>query len=156
MMPADQIALGIEARLDQVVRHRPGTGGSDIFLAREDQFHRLLGDVGQDGRLDRGIWPDTPAVAATKKLLVNPDLIRCRLQDAGDNQAGQRAELSTGPDIGRFAVLRDLRNSIHRLHLRVVGVFGPVTRFDRLDRPAETRLHVAHLISALGSLAFAA
>jgi hypothetical protein len=38
----------------------------------------------------------------------------------------------------------------------VVGVFGPVTRFDRLDRPAETRLHVAHLISALGSLAFAA
>ena len=47
MMPADEIALGVEAGLHDVMRHRPRTGGGDILLAREDQLHRLLGDVGR-------------------------------------------------------------------------------------------------------------
>ena len=63
---------------------------------------------------------------------------------------GQRAELRAGPDIGRLAVLGNLGNGVHRLHLCVIGVFGPVAGFDRLRRTAEPGLHVADLILDLG------
>ena len=103
--------------------HRPRTRGGDVFLAREDQLHWFLRDVGENRRLDRCVRPDAPAVAATEKLLMHPDLIRRRLQNAGDDLGGQRAELRAGPDIGRLAVLRNLGDSVHRLHLCVIGVF---------------------------------
>jgi len=100
MMPADDIALRVDAGLHQMVRHRPRTCGGNILLTCEDQLHGLFRDVGDDGGLDRRVRPDTPAVATAEKLLVHPDLIRRRLQNAGDDLRGQRAELRTGPDIG--------------------------------------------------------
>ena len=117
-----------------MVRHRPRAGGRDVFLACKDQLHWLFGDVGQDSRLNGGVGPDPPAVPAAQKLLMNPDLVRCRLQDAGDDQASQCTELGAGPDIGRFAVLRNLCHRVHRLHLRVVRILRPIARFHTLDR----------------------
>ena len=63
---------------------------------------------------------------------------------------GQRAELRAGPDIGRLAVLRNLGDGVHRLHLCVIGVFGPVASFDGLRRAAQSGLHVTDLIFDLG------
>ena len=100
MMPADNIALGVETCLEQMVRHRPWTRGGEILLTRKDQLHRLLCDVGEDGGLNSGIGPDAPAVTATQELLVNPDLIRRGLQDARDDESRQRAELRARPDVG--------------------------------------------------------
>src|SRR5262249_16192267 len=104
VMPTGEVAVGIETGLEHVMGQWPRAGGGDVVLAREDELHRLLGDVGQNGRLDRGVRPDTPAVAAAPHLLVDLDLVRRGLEDAGDDVGGERAKLRAGPDFGRLAV----------------------------------------------------
>jgi hypothetical protein len=100
MMPAHDVALRIEARLEQMVGHRPWTRGHKVLFTREDQLHRLLRDVGENRGLNGRVGPDPPAVTATQELLVDPDLIRRGLQDAREDLRGERPELGAGPDIG--------------------------------------------------------
>ena len=128
------------------MRHRPGASGGDIVLAREDELHRFFGDVGQNGGLDCGVRPNAPAVAAAQQLLVDLDLVRRGLEDAGDNVGGERAKLRAGPDFGRLPVLRDFSDAVHRLHLRVIAVFRPIRRFHQLRRAAQRFGGIADLI----------
>ena len=46
VVPADDVALGIETGLQHVMRHRPRTCCGDVLFTRQDQFHGFLGDVG--------------------------------------------------------------------------------------------------------------
>ena len=81
---------------------------------------------------------------------MDADLVRRRLEDAGDDLGRERAELGAGPDVGRLAVLRDVGNRVHRLHLGVIGVFGPIGRFHLLGRATEAGLGVTDLVFDLG------
>ena len=145
MVPADELAFGVEPCLQHVVRHRPRPRGRDVVLAREDELHRLLDDVGDHGRLDGGVRPDAPAVAAAQQLQMDLDLVGRGLEHAGDHGGGQRLDLRAGPDLRRLAVLRDFGDGVHRLHLGVIGVLRPVGRLQHLGGAGERLVGIADL-----------
>ena len=114
VMPAHQVLLVVEARLHDVVRHRPRTRRGQIVLAGEHQLHRLLEDVGDHHRLHRSVRPDAPAEAAAEQLVVDLDLVGRGLEHAGrrpPRPAAAPARRTRFPPTGRPPRPRRRRSS---------------------------------------------
>ena len=95
------------------------------------------------------IRPDAPAEAAAQQLQIDLDLVRRGLEHAGDHRGRERLHLRADPDLRRLAVLGDLGDGVHRLHLGVVGVLRPVGRFHHLGGAGERLVGVADLVPFL-------
>ena len=104
VVPGDELAVGVEAGLDVMRRHRAELAAGDVVLAGPDQLDRLADRLGEPHRVEHGLVVAAPAVAAAEEMLVQGDVGALGLQQAGDavEQAGRR--LRAGPDLGRFAV----------------------------------------------------
>ena len=113
-----------------MVGQGPGAGSSHVIFSREDEFHGQFGDVGQHHGLGNDVRGDAPAEAATQHLLMDLDFVWCGFQYARGNHGGQERELRSCPYFSRLTISCHFGQTIHRLHLGVISVFGPIGGFD--------------------------
>ena len=92
MVPGDELAGGVEARLDVVRRHRPELAAGEIVLAGPDQLDRLTRRLGKAHGIENHFILAAASVAAAEKMLVQGDVGPLRPQ-----QAGHLSCMSVGP-----------------------------------------------------------
>jgi hypothetical protein len=141
MVPGDELAAGVEARLDVVRRHRPELAAGQIVLASPDQLDRLAHRLGEAQGIEDDFVLAATSVAAAEKMLVQGDVGALRPKQASHVQS--RRALGTGPDLDRLAVGADGSGGVHRLHLGVVNVAGAVFAPVDSGGAAHRRLGVA-------------
>ena len=143
VMPGDELAVGVEAGLDVVRRHRAEFAEGDVVLARPDQLHRLADRLGETNRVVHGLVVAAPAETAAEEMLVQRDLGALGLQDAGDAVEEAGCRLGADPKLGRFAVGADGGGRVHRLHLRVIDVARAIFAAEHALGARHRRLGVA-------------
>src|SRR5262249_15621590 len=122
VMPGDQLAAGVEARLDVVRRHRTEFSTADVVLAAPDELDRLADRPRDPPRVDDHLLLAAAAETSAQNMLVQRDLAGLSPKHAGDltNEVGR--SLRAGPDLGGLAVRADGGSRAQRLHLRVIDV----------------------------------
>src|SRR5580700_5160078 len=99
MVPGDELAAGVESRLDVVRRHRPELAAGQIVLASPNQLDRLAHRLGEaHGIEDDFVLAATP-IAAAEKMLVQGDVGALRPKQAGYLVVQARRALGPGPDL---------------------------------------------------------
>jgi hypothetical protein len=126
MMPGDELAAGIEARLDVMGGHRPELAAGQIVLAGPDQLDRLAHRLGEAHGVDDDFILAAASVAAAEEMLVEGDVCPLRLQQAGHLVVHVGRTLGSRPDLDRLAVGADGGGGVHRLHLGVIDIAGAV------------------------------
>ena len=84
MVPGDELAAGVEARLDVVRRHRAELAAGQIVLASPDQLDRLADRLGEAHGVEHDVLLAAASEAAAEKMLVEGDVGALRLQQARD------------------------------------------------------------------------
>ena len=84
VVPGDELAVGIEAGLDVMRRHRPELAAGDIVLAAPDQLDRLAHRLGEAHRVEHHLLLAAAAIAAAEEMLVQGDVGAVGLQQARD------------------------------------------------------------------------
>ncbi len=145
VVPGDHLAVGVEARLDVMRRHRAELAEGDVVLAAPDQLDRLADRLGETDRIERRLMVPAPAVTAAEKLLVQGDLRALDLEQLRDRVQQPARRLGAGPDLGRLAVGADRGGRVHRLHLGVIDVARAVFAAIHLGGACHRGLGVAVL-----------
>ena len=74
VMPSDELAIGVEARLDVMRRHWPELAERDVVLAAPDELHRLGHCLGEAERVDHHLLLAAAAESASQHVLVEREL----------------------------------------------------------------------------------
>src|SRR5579864_4219662 len=136
MMPSDELAGGIKARLDVVRRHRPELAARNIVLAGPDQLDGLADRLGETHRIEHRFLLAAAPIAAAQEMLMERYVGAVDPERAGDLLVQGRGSLRPRPDLDRFAVRADGGGGVHRLHLSVVEVARAVFAAIDLDGAA--------------------
>ena len=96
MVPGNDLAVGVEARLDVLQRGRPELAAAHVVLAAPNQLDRLADRLGQPHRIRDDLVLRAAAVTAADPVLVHCDVAGRGLEEAGD--LGDEAARSLGAD----------------------------------------------------------
>ncbi|CRO43236.1 hypothetical protein PAERUG_E10_London_26_VIM_2_06_13_01156 [Pseudomonas aeruginosa] len=160
MLPADQLAVGVEPGFEPVVVHRPVETAVDVVLAGPLQLHRhAVGAqrLGDRYRLDDIVRPGVGAPAEAAAGVERIDLHLLRLQPGGARRVAlvDGLELVAGPDLAAVGGQPDHR--VQRLHRRMGEERELVAGGDPAGRPGHRLGGVAvparGLAGLLGELA---
>ena len=95
VLPGNEVALRVEARLERVVVHRPVEAGAHVVLASPDQLYRrgAVGGLGDGDGLEHevGLGIGAPAEAAAGVELVDADLRRRQTQETSPPPPGRQS-----------------------------------------------------------------
>jgi hypothetical protein len=120
MMPGDELAAGVEARLDMVRGRRTIFAIRHIVLAAPDQLDRLSHRLGEAQRVHHDFLLAAAAKTTAQHMLMQRELGAIGLQQIGGLVEQARRALRAGPDLGRLAVGAHGSGRVQRLHLRMV------------------------------------
>ena len=139
----DQLAVGVEARLDLLERQRPRIVHGHVVFAGVDHLDRLADGLRRLHRGHHHVGVETPAEAAAQPHLVHHDEFGIDPGRTGRDRAGARRKLVAGIDVPDIAL--QLRGGVHRLERRVDVDAGGVFRLQHLRRRPEGRRGIAVL-----------
>ena len=99
MVERDQLAVGVEARLDLLVGERPREIHGHVVFARIDHLDRLADGLRRLHRRHHHVGVETPAEAAAQPHLVHHDEFGIDPGRTRRDRAGARRELVAGIDV---------------------------------------------------------
>ena len=139
----DQLAVGVETRLDLLERQRPRIVHGHVVFAGVDDLDRLADGLGRLHRRHHHVGVETPAEAAAQPHLMHHDEFGIDPGRTRRDRAGARRKLVAGIDVQDVAL--ELGGGVHRLERRMDVDAGGVLRLHHLCRRPEGRCGIAVL-----------
>ena len=97
VVPGDQLAAGVEARLDVMRGHRTEFSEGDVILPAPDELHRLADGLRQPHRVEDHLVLPAAAETAAEDMLMQRELRAVRLQQPRNLVEQARLRLACRP-----------------------------------------------------------